>query len=238
MSEHFYSQLTWELPGSRPLIACNMVMSLDGKVTAGGALKPGSLGSPFDLETMHVIRSHFDAVLSGGQTVRQHPFYLGVPAELEGARRAKGLAFQPLSIVLTRSGQLQPDTPLFQNPPRPPLIITTPEGAASLPPEIEASSMVETLAEPTPAAVAQLLWEKHGVKRLLVEGGPSVNFQFMQAQILDELFITLAPKLVGLLSDLTLAMGGQLLPQPREVELLSVHRHGQELFLRYRLHWQ
>lgn len=238
MTAHFYTQLDFELPPGRPFTACNMVMSLDGRVTAGGRLKPGSIGSAFDLQTMQVIRSHFDAVLSGGNTVRQHPFYLGVPAELESARLERGLAFQPLSIVLTGSGRLDPDTPLFTQPPRPPLIFTSPEGALNLPREVKAKSRVEVLEEATPANIAAVLYGTYGVRRLLVEGGPSVNYQFMQAKLLNELFLTLAPRIIGLRTDLTLAMGDELLPTPKEAELLSVHRHGQELFLRYRFRWE
>lgn len=238
MTEHFYTQLDFTTPRGRPLIACNMVMSLDGKVTAGGRLEPGSIGSTFDLHTMHMIRSHFDAVLSGGNTVRQHPFYLGVPTELERIRLERGLAFQPLSIVLTGSGRVDAQTPLFTQAPRPPIIITSRAGAASLPGELKAKAEVEILEEAAPANIAALLYAKHGVRRLLVEGGPSVNYQFMQARLLDELFITLAPKLIGLRTDFTLAMGDDLLPQPEQAELLSIHQHGQELFLRYRFQWK
>ncbi|MGI6159946.1 MAG: RibD family protein [Limnochordia bacterium] len=237
MSRHFYSDLQFELPETRPLVACNMVMSLDGKVTSGGALQPGSIGSAFDLQTMQVIRSHFDAVLSGGNTVRQHPYYLGVSAELEHARKERGLASQPLSVVLTRSGSLNPGTPLFKNPPRPPIVLTGAAGAASLAPEIKAKAAVDIMEELSPSSICQLLFQKYGVRRLLVEGGPSVNYQFMQAQLLDELFLTLAPTLVGLRTDLTLAMGSEVLAKPREAELVSLNQHGQELFLRYRFRW-
>lgn len=91
--------------------------------------------------------------------------------------------------------------------------------------------------ELSPSSICQLLFQKYGVRRLLVEGGPSVNYQFMQAQLLDELFLTLAPTLVGLRTDLTLAMGSEVLAKPREAELVSLNQHGQELFLRYRFRW-
>jgi 2,5-diamino-6-(ribosylamino)-4(3H)-pyrimidinone 5'-phosphate reductase len=236
--DHFYSDLHFDLPDKRPFVACNMVMSLDGKVTRGGVLQPGSLGSAFDLHTMRVIRSHFDAVLAGGSTVRQHPFYLGVPPELEHARCEKGLAFQPLSVVLTGSGRLDPGAPLFQDSPRPPVIIASAEGAANLPEEIKNRAVVEVLEQSSPDAICALLWQKHQVRRLLVEGGPSTNFQFMQSRLLDEIFITLAPRLVGLRTDLTLAMGDDILPWPQDTELVSVHRQGSELFLRYRFRWE
>lgn len=237
MSTHFYAELEFKQPQrNKPVIACNMVTSLDGKVTAGGT-QPASLGSSFDLRTMGVIRSHFDAVLAGGNTIRLHPYYLGVPSSLEGTRKQKGLAFQPLTVLLTRSGNLDPQSKLFTNPPRPPVIITSREGARNLASSIQEQSSLETLEDATPQAIVTLLQEKYDVGRLLVEGGPSVNFQFMQAKLLDELFLTLHPSLIGNRSDLSLSAGDDVLQAAANIHLLSVNRQGDELFLRYRITW-
>ncbi len=236
MHDHFYSELEFPVPAVRPLIACNMVSSLDGKVTADGN-QPASLGSSFDRRTMGVIRSHFDAVLAGGNTVRLHPYYLGVPRGLEEFRKGKGLAHQPLTVLLTKSGNLDPLTPLFEQAPRPPVIITSASGAGSLPPEIKRQARVEILAEASPEAILSLLQEKYQVQRLLLEGGPSVNYQFMQAKCLDELFLTLHPGLIGKRTDLGLAAGDEVLDKAARISLVSVHQQGDELYLRYRIAW-
>ncbi len=238
MHKHFYAQL--ELPPSqnRPFVALNMVASLDGKVTSRGRLDPGSLGSTFDRKTMNVIRSHFDAVLAGGNTIRQHPYYLGVPKELEVKRRERGLAAQPLTVLLTKSGQLDPLGPVFATPPRPPVIITTTKGAKNLPTPIKEVAIVEILGEQQgPQAICQLLWEEHQVSHLLVEGGPSVNYQFCQDRHVDQIFFTLAPRIVGASNDLTMIMGPKVLPTANQINLLSMNKHGDELFLRYEINW-
>lgn len=238
MHKHFYTQLELSPPQNRPFVAINMVSSLDGKVTSGGRLEPDSLGSAFDRQTMNMIRSHFDAVLAGGNTARQHPFYLGVPKDLEVEREKRGLEPQPLAVLLTRSGQLDPYSPLFTDPPRPPLIITTAQGAKDLPAEIEAVATIEIISEQQgPKAICQLLWENHQINRLLVEGGPNVNYQFCQARHVDQIFLTLAPRLIGAKNDLTMVMGPRVLPQPAQISLLSVEQQGEELFLRYGITW-
>ncbi len=215
-----------------------MVASLDGKVTLGGDLKPNSLGGVFDRHTMNVIRSNFDAVLSGGNTLRRHPFYLGVPPEFEPPRLARGLTAQPLTVCLTASGRLDPNSPLFQKPPLPPVIFTSTRGAQALDARIKSISSIEIIeADHGPKAIAQRLAQNHSVNNLLVEGGPSVNYQFLQAKIVDQIFITLAPKLVGATADFTMAMGEEPLPQPKHLTLLSAHEHENELFLRYNLIW-
>jgi len=235
--DHFYQKLDFPELAQRPFIACNMVTSLDGKVTADGN-QPASLGSSFDLGTMGVVRSHFDAVLAGGNTIRLHPYYLGVPTRFEEARKKKGLASQPLTVLLTRSGNLDPKSPLFTRaPPRPPIIITSSAGAQRLPSAIQQQSSVEIMENPNPQAIAELLQETYQVRRLLVEGGPSVNYQFMEAKILDELFLTLHPSLIGKRTDLGLSTGDHVLDQAEQIRLVSVNQHGDELFLRYQITW-
>lgn len=237
--DHFYDQLEFShLKDERPFIALNMVSSIDGKITSGGKLQPGSLGSAFDRYTMNVIRSHFDAILAGGNTIRDHPFYLGVPPELENQRSSKGLAPQPLTILMTKSGKLDPNTPLFKNPPRPPIIITTTQGAQALPKLIKEQSTIEIFREDESLeSVIKLLLTKYHVKRLLVEGGPNINYQFLKAKLFDELFLTLAPHLVGATADLTMVMGEGVLRKPAQITLLSALPHNNELYLRYKITW-
>lgn len=236
MKDHFYRELEFQMPDHRPFVACNMVTSLDGKVTADGN-QPASLGSAFDRRTMGVIRSHFDAVLAGGNTARLHPYYLGVPLELEEMRKGKGLAHQPLTVLLTRSGNLDPLTPLFAKAPRRPVIITSARGADGLHSAIKEQSEVEILDEAKPHTILTLLQEKYQVRRLLLEGGPSVNYQFMQAKCLDELFLTLHPSLIGKRTDLGLAAGDCVLDKAERIRLVSCNQQGDELYLRYRISW-
>lgn len=236
MHHHFYQELTFPYPAHRPFIACNMVTSLDGKVTADGT-QPSSLGSSFDLKTMGVIRSHFDAVLAGGNTIRLHPYYLGVPVELEGSRQGRGLARQPLTVLLTQSGNLDPFSSLFTKAPRPPIIITSATGAQNLTSSIQGQSKIEIMENPDPQSITTLLQTKYAVKRLLVEGGPSVNYQFMQAKLMDDLFLTLHPSLIGKRTDLSLSAGDHVLEKAHDIQLISVNREGNELFLHYRITW-
>lgn len=236
MREHFYQDIEFAHHGQRVLVACNMVTSLDGKVTADGN-QPASLGSAFDRRTMGVIRSHFDAVLAGGNTIRLHPYYLGVPSALESVRTEKGLASQPLTVLLTRSGNLDPASPLFEKAPRTPIIITSTAGAKNLPQPLQEQARVEIMDNPDPQSIIALLQETYQVRRLLVEGGPSVNYQFMQAKLLDELFLTLHPSLIGKRTDLGLSAGDKVLEQAKDIKLLTVHQQEDEIFLRYRITW-
>jgi riboflavin biosynthesis pyrimidine reductase len=80
------------------------------------------------------------------------------------------------------------------------------------------------------AAALRSLREEHGVRALLCEGGPHLHSQLQAAGLADELFLTIAPKLVGAGSSI---LEGAL-PEVAELELCWLLQEGSELFARYR----
>lgn len=90
-----------------------------------------------------------------------------------------------------------------------------------------------------PAGTVPVRWmlsvlrEQYGVRYLLCEGGPTLNFALFQAGCVDELFVTVAPFVAGHGGDLTLVHGPRLLQPFPELGLLSAFFHEGELFLRY-----
>lgn len=224
-----------EPPPQRPYVMMNMVSSVDGKATVGGSLQPGSLGSRKDRFVMDCIRSHVDAVICGSSTIRTHPYYLGVRQKFEDVRRSRGLQSQPLTVILTNSGDLPLETPLFQEAPQRPIVL----GSEAVPPARQgALASVAHYANCGQEAVdiataLTLLRRDFGVQYLLLEGGPKVNYQFFRRQAVDEVFWTAAPLVSGGQEDMTMVMGPQpLQPVPR-LTLQSVFREQSELFLRY-----
>lgn len=71
-----------------------------------------------------------------------------------------------------------------------------------------------------------------GVKILLVEGGPNINWQLFEQNLVEELFLTISPKILGGRDYKTIVDGKQY-PIPRRGKLVSVYTHDNELFLRY-----
>ena len=117
------------------------------------------------------------------------------------------------------------------------MVITSPAGAQRMAPSVKAKANIEILQNSTPHQIITLLRQKYQVRRLLVEGGPSVNYQFMHARLLDELFLTLHPSLIGNRTDLNLAAGDGVLERAERIALVSINQHNNELFLRYRIAW-
>lgn len=81
------------------------------------------------------------------------------------------------------------------------------------------------------------LYQK-GYQHILVEGGPTLLGAFLRENLLDEIFLTIAPKIFGSEKDKTLTLVEEVLFPPdqiKKLKLLSVKQIAGEVFLRYRL---
>lgn len=234
-----YDGLLPDPPPGRPFTAVNMVSAVDGKVTLGRGAVKEPIGSRVDHGVMDRLRLPFDAVLRGASTVRQFPYYPKVPAEVQAVRQARGQGAHPRTVVISGSCELPLEAEFFkfEAAPARPLVITKEAAPA------ENVRAAEEVAEVRFAGVdtveipraLRLLREEFGVERLLSEGGPRLNWEFLRAGVLDELFWTVAPKVGGYQEDLPLVRGPEVLdPLPR-LHLLTLFHHEGELFLRYRV---
>lgn len=221
---------------SLPYVAINMVSSLDGKTAINGTANP--IGGPADRRVMRNIRSRFDAVLRGSGTLRAEKISLGVTKDLARDRLSEGREEQPLDLILSSDIA---GLPLDTN-----LLNVTPGRVAVLVPSDNTSAAredIQILRMPTVTGGAvdlmqamQLLKRDHHVHSVLLEGGPTLNHHFVSNNLVNELFLTLAPKLLPVNTDAPLT----LLHAPRRshaaplnLELISTHVAGDEVFLRY-----
>jgi riboflavin-specific deaminase-like protein len=223
--------------GSRPYLALNMISSTDGRATLGG--RSGALGGRADSEMLHALRTTVDAVMAGAGTVRAERYSRLVCEEHDREiRRARGLAEEPLICVVSGRLALNEEIPLLADPDAHVAMITASQ--ASLPRECRARiEYIRAAREGVldlPAAMRELR-ERFGVRTVLCEGGPHLNSQLLAGGLVDELFLTLAPKLAGgdATSETLRIVSGPELEPPAALELLGASEHESYLFLRYRV---
>lgn len=227
----------------RPYLYFNMVASVDGKTTTIKRNAVG-LGSPVDQHLMRRLRLAADAILVGAETFRRDAFVPNTRPALLGERsRYFPDAPHPLGITLSRDGNLPLDKKFFAAEPSRRVIFLHRDAP---PDRVEALAerarifLLDTDAEGQ-ADLRQMLsiiYEKLGVRRLLCEGGPSLNYALISRGFGDEFFWTLAPKIVGGRENSTLVAGsgkGLPLEQLVRLRLLSIYEKDSELFMRYRL---
>ena len=198
-------------PDDRPYVVANMVSSADGRATLDGA--SAGLSGPADRALFHALRGQVDAVLAGTGTLRAERYRrLILQPERRDERHARGLAPNPLAVVLSRSGDL-PDIELLTDPEQPRAVFTGDDA--------------------DPASALRRVRQEHGVRSLLCEGGPTQLGSLFASGLVDELFLALSPVVVG--GDGPRTVVGPAFHPPVTLELVHLLEHDDMLFTRYRI---
>jgi riboflavin-specific deaminase-like protein len=220
-------------PPERPYIALNMVATADGAASLGGRTR--ELSDPTDRAIFHGLRTQVDCVMVGAGTVRTERYgRLARDAEARERRVEVGLDPDPLACIVSGRLALPADLPMLADTESRVVVMTGSDGditgAAAKVDYLRASGGDELLLAPL---VARLRAE-HGVRSVLCEGGPHLNRSLLAERLVDEVFLTLAPKLVGGAPETTIVAGAPP-DEPLELELVSVHESAGGLYLRYRV---
>jgi riboflavin biosynthesis pyrimidine reductase len=203
------------VPAGRPGLRLNMIASVDGATTIEGV--SGGLGGPADQRLFGVLRSLADVVLVAAGTVRAERYR---PAKV------------PIAVV-TRSCDLDFGSPFFTEQVARPIVVTV--EAADPERRRRAAGLAEVVvagAEGVDLAVALAALGERGHTSVLAEGGPSLNGQLAAAGLVDELCLTVAPRLVG--GSAGRILTGPAVPGAPAMRLCSVCEEDGYLFLRLR----
>jgi riboflavin-specific deaminase-like protein len=212
----------------RPYLGINMVSSLDGKATLDWRTK--GLSTEVDRRLFHHLRTQADAVMVGAGTAREERYgRITKNDELRQKRQNEGLVPDALAVIVSGRLALPPDLPLLNDPEQRVVIAT---GSDEELPGLEGEVEYARVGDDLPRLLAYL-HERHGVRSVLCEGGPTLNSFLFAAGLVDELFLTMNPKLLGGASALTIVAGRELV-EPAEPSLVSVAEHEGELFTRWR----
>ncbi len=184
-------------PAGRPWVYTNMVVSADGGTTVDGV--SGQLGGTADKAMFAALRAVADVILVGATTAREERYRPPRQSEERRAqRRARGQAPDPRLAVVTRSLSLDIDLPLFGDPENRPYILTARSAPADRRRALEpVAEIVEVGEDGVELAAALAVLFDHGARTALAEGGPSLNGQLIDEDLVDEWNLSLSPHLLA-----------------------------------------
>ncbi|HYH27741.1 MAG TPA: dihydrofolate reductase family protein [Actinomycetota bacterium] len=230
---------------ARPRLIANFVSSVDGIVDLSSVRNAPSFvsgKSEQDRFVMGLLRSMASCVLIGAGTLRAEPEHRWTPAHIspEAAdafatlRESLSLPAEPELAVVTAKGDLNPDAEALGDA----VVLTTAAGAKELDRRGVRTRKAITLGDARlePREVVGAL-RARGHDLILSEAGPGLMAQLLEDRLLDELFLTVSPLVLGrddqderrgFADGVDLITGG-----PPSAELTTVRRGGSHLFLRY-----
>jgi riboflavin-specific deaminase-like protein len=211
----------------RPWVVSNMVSTVDGAVEVDGSSK--DLGGPDDLEVFRALRSVADVVLVGAGTVRAEGYGPPrLPEALTTRRRGTGRTDVPRLAIVSGRLSLDPSMPFFDG--HRPYLVTTSGAAASASDELRArADLLACGTDRVDLEQALRRLRQEGASVVLSEGGPSLNGDLLAGGLVDEVCLTVDPRIVGGTGRrIFTGAGGRM-----DLELAHVAVSGSVLFLRY-----
>jgi len=212
---------------SRPKVILSAAMTLDGKI----ATKTGDskLSSKKDKVRIHKLRSKVDAILVGSNTVKRDDPLLTV-------RYTQGK--NPLRIILDSKANIDHKSQIIKTCKKFPTIIAVSKKASRKNVARLKKYSLEVIESGNKLVnIKNLLrtLSKKKIKTLLVEGGGTVNWEFVKQGLVDEIIITITPYLIGGKNAITLVDGEgfSLIQKATKLKLKKSCRLGNEIILHY-----
>lgn len=212
---------------SRPHVILSAAISVDGKI----ATKTGdsNLSSKIDKIRVHKLRSKVDAILIGQNTLRRDDPILSV-------RYAKGK--NPIRIILDSRGKISSKSKIIKTCNKIPTILAVSKNISNKNLQRLKKYPLEIIVTgENKVNLKQLLkqLEKRKIKKLLLEGGGIVNWEFIKQGLFDEIIVTVTPFLIGGTKSISLVqgLGFSKISKSTKLKLKKIKQQKNELVLHY-----
>ena len=224
---------------ARPFVTVNFAVTADGKISTRKRT-PSDFSTPGDKRRLLEIRATCDAILVGARTLASDTMSMGLPADdLKAARVKQGKPTHPWRVIVSNSGKFSPELKVFHTPKLPTPIVFTTRAMPSRSITALASlcDLYLHLSEKVNLrAMLMTLREDYGVKRVVCEGGGTLLHALLADDLVDELHVTMCPRVFGGTKAPTMTGAGtSFLPASVALKLDHFEPMGDELFTRWKV---
>ena len=212
----------------KSMIMLSAAMTLDGKI--GQRNKKVVLSSKSDKIRVHKLRSKFDAILIGKNTVEQDDPLLTV-------RHVKGK--NPIRIILDSHGTIKNTSKIIKTAKNIPTIIVTSQLVSkrnfsrlkNLPLDVIVCGKNQVDIR----KLVPILCKK-GIKKILLEGGGTLNLSFLKNNLINEIIVTITPFVLGSENSVNLFEGiSNSSKNLSSFKLKGIHKNSNEIILNYKI---
>ena len=213
-----------------PYVVLNAAMSLDGKIAT--AVGESRLSSPEDFKRVHRLRASVDAIMVGLGTLLADDPKLTVRL---------GIGKNPRRIIVDSRARTPHDAYVVRSASQTPTVIAvTSKASRRKVKELEeAGTTVLTCGRGPKVSLRLLLTRlrKMGVRRILLEGGGTLNWSMLSHGLVDEISVAISPRVLGGANAITLAEGKGVrrIKEAVKLRLMNAREYGQDLVVRYRI---
>ena len=212
---------------SKPKIILSAAMSIDGKIAT--TIGDSKLSSKNDMKRVHTLRSQVDAILVGKKTIEADNPRLTV-------RLVKGK--NPIRIILTSLGKIPKNSNIFKTAKKITTIVACSEKISkSQHTALEKHSIQVIISGKNSVNIKKLMkiLYQNNITSILLEGGGSTIWEFIKENLIDEIFLTISPRIIGGKNSISLVDGegfSKIINSPK-FKLKKFHRLKDELVLHY-----
>jgi riboflavin-specific deaminase-like protein len=218
-------------------VSANFAITWDGRISTRRRT-PADFSSPVDKARFLEIRALADAVLVSARTAAADQMTMGLPsAALRAERIARGRPAYPLRVLLSNTGRIDPALRVFDKTFSPILIFSTTRMPQRIRDQLAplAELHLHESAQVNLAHMLATLRREYRVRRAHCEGGGRLFRSFLEESLVDDLHLTLCPRIFGSPTAPTLTgRPAEFLPKSIAWKLMKMETIGDECFLRYR----
>ncbi len=219
----------------RPFVLINMAMSADGKIASPNR-RLISLGTKRDNDHLLKLRTTVDTVMCGARTIESGNITMDAGGKkYEQQRISNGLDKQNLRVLISGSGSINTASRIFQNRNSPIIIFVSKQASTKHLAKLKKVADEVVVCGNKTVSLGQslkYLSQRWNSKRLLCEGGGELNFALIRLGLVDELHLTICPRLLSGRESPTIADGNGFshLTKATKLKLTAQKRIGGELF--------